>query len=102
MNNIFRYAKIITENIAIKLSCAENFQLKVEAYGKETRSLRKKEIYKMADKTLVCKDCGKDFVFTEGEQEFYKEKGFENEPVRCPECRKARKQQRNNGRGFNR
>ena len=39
----------------------------------------------MADKTIVCKDCGKEFVFTEGEQEFYKEKGFENDPVRCPD-----------------
>ena len=48
----------------------------------------------MADKTLVCKDCGKEFVFTEGEQAFYAEKGFTNEPVRCPECRKVRKQQR--------
>ena len=27
--------------------------------------------------------------------EFFKEKGFENDPVRCPACRKARKQQRN-------
>ena len=56
----------------------------------------------MADKTLVCKDCQKEFVFTEGEQAFYKEKGFENEPQRCPECRKARKQQNNNNRGFRR
>ena len=48
----------------------------------------------MPDKTLVCQDCGKEFVFTEGEQAFYKEKGFENEPKRCPECRKAKKQQR--------
>lgn len=54
----------------------------------------------MADKTIVCKDCGKEFVFTEGEQEFYKEKGFENDPVRCPDCRKARKTQSN--RGFRR
>jgi hypothetical protein len=52
----------------------------------------------MADKTLQCKDCNQDFVFTEGEQEFYKEKGFENEPQRCPECRRARKQQRNSYR----
>ncbi len=47
------------------------------------------------DKKLICKDCGQEFLFTEGEQEFYKEKGFENEPVRCPECRKARKQNNN-------
>ncbi|HHU43297.1 MAG: zinc-ribbon domain-containing protein [Bacillota bacterium] len=49
----------------------------------------------MADKKLVCKDCGEEFMFTEGEQEFYKEKGFTNEPTRCPDCRKARKAQRN-------
>ncbi len=54
----------------------------------------------MADKTLVCKDCSNDFVFTEGEQEFYKEKGFDNEPQRCADCRRARKQQ--NDRGFRR
>ena len=43
------------------------------------------------DKTLVCKDCGSEFVFTAGEQEFYAEKGFENEPQRCKACRDARK-----------
>ena len=48
----------------------------------------------MADKTLVCKDCGAEFVFTEGEQAFYAEKGFDNEPQRCPACRKARKEAR--------
>lgn len=50
----------------------------------------------MADKTLVCKDCGSNFVFTEGEQQFYAEKGFDNEPQRCPDCRKARKAARRN------
>ena len=50
----------------------------------------------MEDKKIVCKDCGKDFIFTVGEQEFYKEKGFEIDPVRCPECRKARKAQKMN------
>lgn len=52
----------------------------------------------MPDKKIICKDCGKEFIFTEGEQEFYKEKGFENDPVRCPECRKTRKTRRNNYR----
>ncbi len=55
----------------------------------------------MPDKTLSCKDCGAEFVFTEGEQAFYAEKGFTNEPVRCPDCRRARKQQRNSDRGYN-
>lgn len=48
------------------------------------------------DMTLSCKDCGAEFAFTAGEQQFYAEKGFDNQPVRCPDCRKARKQQRNN------
>ena len=43
------------------------------------------------DKVLVCKDCGKEFTFTAGEQEFYMEKGFQNEPTRCRECRSIRK-----------
>lgn len=50
-----------------------------------------------SDKTLTCRDCGKEFVFTAGEQEFYASRGFQNEPGRCPECRAARKAQ-NGGR----
>ncbi|MBZ4653510.1 MAG: hypothetical protein JG781_849 [Peptococcaceae bacterium] len=48
------------------------------------------------DKTLVCKDCGSEFIFSEQEQAFYAEKGFQNEPARCLPCRKARKQQSGN------
>lgn len=47
------------------------------------------------DKTLICKDCGNDFVFTAGEQNFYSERGFQNEPTRCKSCRDARKAQYN-------
>ncbi|MGE4548481.1 MAG: zinc-ribbon domain containing protein [Intestinibacillus sp.] len=43
------------------------------------------------DKILICKDCGKEFVWTAGEQEFFAEKGFTNEPKRCKECREANK-----------
>lgn len=50
------------------------------------------------DKTLVCQDCGKEFVFTAGEQEFYAERGFTNEPKRCKECRDARRAARNQNR----
>lgn len=53
------------------------------------------------DKTLSCKDCGREFTFSASEQEFYAEKGFTNEPGRCPECRAARKAQSRNG-GFSR
>ncbi len=43
------------------------------------------------DKILTCKDCGAQFTFTAGEQEFYAEKNFLNEPQRCHSCRKRRK-----------
>ena len=44
------------------------------------------------DESLICEDCGKEFVFTVGEQEFYAEKGLTNKPKRCPDCRKLKKQ----------
>jgi CxxC-x17-CxxC domain-containing protein len=43
------------------------------------------------DKTLRCRECGQDFVFTAGEQEFYQQKGLMNEPGRCPTCRSQRR-----------
>ncbi|HEV2236425.1 MAG TPA: zinc-ribbon domain containing protein [Ktedonobacterales bacterium] len=43
------------------------------------------------DQTLRCRECGRDFVFTAGEQEFYQSRGLLNTPSRCPECRAARK-----------
>jgi CxxC-x17-CxxC domain-containing protein len=53
-----------------------------------------------ADKTITCQDCGTEFVFTTGEQEFYAQKGFTNEPSRCPSCRQQRKA--SGGRGGSR
>ncbi len=47
------------------------------------------------DKTITCRDCGQQFTFTAGEQEFYASKGLMNEPVRCPSCRSTRKATRN-------
>ena len=49
------------------------------------------------DKTLNCVECGSEFQFTASEQEFYAEKGFSNEPKRCPDCRSARKKGRFSG-----
>ena len=51
----------------------------------------------MQDKTLTCRDCNREFVFTVSEQEFFAQKGFTNEPGRCPECRSARKAERGEG-----
>ncbi|MBS3873147.1 MAG: zinc-ribbon domain containing protein [Firmicutes bacterium] len=45
----------------------------------------------MQDKNLNCKDCGAEFAFTTREQEFYAERGFQNEPSRCKTCRDSRK-----------
>jgi CxxC-x17-CxxC domain-containing protein len=53
----------------------------------------------MEDKTIICSDCGEEFIFTAEEQEFYQEKGFANEPRRCKPCRQKRKSQRS-GRSF--
>ncbi len=52
-----------------------------------------------SDRTITCQDCSAPFTFTADEQEFYAQKGFTNEPKRCPSCRASRKQSRGGGRG---
>lgn len=51
----------------------------------------------LSDKTLSCVECGMEFTFTAGEQEFFASKGYTNEPKRCPTCREARKAQPRGG-----
>src|ERR1700730_10501402 len=51
-----------------------------------------------ADTTLTCRDCGQQFTFTSGEQDFYASRGY-SEPSRCPDCRAARKAERDGGGG---
>jgi CxxC-x17-CxxC domain-containing protein len=51
------------------------------------------------DRTISCLDCGADFAFTAGEQEFYAQRGFTESPKRCPTCRARRKSQRQGGDG---
>ena len=53
------------------------------------------------DKTLTCKDCGQEFIWTSGEQEFYASRGLTNEPGRCPQCRAARRSGGGAGGGRN-
>ena len=43
------------------------------------------------DETLTCRECGNEFVFSAGEQAFYKQKGFLNKPKMCKACRDAKK-----------
>ncbi len=51
------------------------------------------------DRHIACVDCGEDFVFTAGEQDFYRQKGLTNAPTRCKRCRDSRKATRGEGGG---
>ena len=42
------------------------------------------------DKSLTCVDCGVDFIWTSGEQLFFADKQFKNEPKRCKTCKAKR------------
>jgi CxxC-x17-CxxC domain-containing protein len=44
------------------------------------------------DKVLKCAECGAEFVFTAGEQLFFADRGFKNEPKRCKNCKSKRGQ----------
>jgi CxxC-x17-CxxC domain-containing protein len=46
------------------------------------------------DRTLTCADCGAPFTFSADDQAYHAQKGFTNEPRRCPDCRAARRSQR--------
>lgn len=50
--------------------------------------MSKEERMEYQEKTLKCKDCGRDFMFVTGE------KGFKNEPASCPDCRAERERER--------
>ena len=53
------------------------------------------------DKSLQCSDCGANFTFSAQDQEFFAQKGYTNEPKRCPTCRETRKSQRTTTGGGN-
>ena len=42
------------------------------------------------DKSLVCVECHQPFIWTAGEQLFYADKNFKNEPKRCKDCKSKR------------
>lgn len=52
------------------------------------------------DKNLTCKDCGKEFAWSAGEQKFYQDKGLQNAPSRCQDCRKQMKEKKTNREMF--
>lgn len=42
------------------------------------------------DVTLICIDCGNDFIWSSGEQLFFYDKGLKNPPKRCKPCKQAK------------
>ena len=57
------------------------------------------------DRTLTCQDCEQPFTFSADDQQYHAEKGYTNEPKRCPTCRQARRNDRDNsgfGGGYDR
>lgn len=50
--------------------------------------------HQYADRDLICGDCGRSFNFSAGEQEFFADKGYKNDPKRCRVCRKKRQTSR--------
>jgi CxxC-x17-CxxC domain-containing protein len=47
------------------------------------------------DKNIGCIDCGKDFIWTVGEQQFFHDKGLQNPPKRCKACKQAKNERIN-------
>jgi CxxC-x17-CxxC domain-containing protein len=52
------------------------------------------------DKSIQCCECGAEFVFSAEEQEFFRSKGYTNEPKRCTSCRRARNSARSGEGGY--
>lgn len=50
----------------------------------------------MEDIKIICKDCGEEFIFSIRDQEFFKQQGFNSQPIRCKSCRQKKKAAMNN------
>jgi CxxC-x17-CxxC domain-containing protein len=54
------------------------------------------------DKNLTCQDCNSSFVFSADDQQYHAQKGYSNEPKRCPSCRQSRRSDSGGGGGYGR
>src|SRR5262245_23367957 len=102
-----RYPSVLPHSVLPHvIGCAPSvFIGDMERHGpdRKRRGAAGREVTILAtDQTLRCRECGRDFVFTVGEQEFYASKGLLNTPSRCPECRAARKAGMSGGYGQDR
>lgn len=57
------------------------------------------ELMSYEDKTIICEDCGAEFIHSGDDQARYAERGFTNEPKRCRDCRAKRKSSSPRGGG---
>ncbi len=55
----------------------------------EVRTVREPES-EFEDKGILCIDCSRNFVWTSGEQAFFRDKQLQNSPKRCKECKQAK------------
>ena len=53
-----------------------------------------------SDRDLTCVECNQSFVFSADDQQYHADKGFQNDPKRCPSCRQARRSNQGGGGGF--
>ena len=51
------------------------------------------------DRSLTCVECGSSFVFSSDDQQYHSERGYTNDPKRCPACRETRRSERRQGMG---
>lgn len=49
------------------------------------------------ERTLTCQDCGQTFPFSVEDQEYHAQKGYTNDPKRCPPCRQSRRNEGGSG-----
>ncbi len=63
---------------------------KIEINNKEFNLKTFADDADFADTDILCIDCGNDFIWTAGEQVFFRDKGLKNPPKRCKECKQAK------------
>jgi CxxC-x17-CxxC domain-containing protein len=67
------------------------------SFGCESERWEKEYCMAYEDRKMTCADCGAEFTFTAGEQQFYAERGYTNPPKRCPKCRQERRRDKPEG-----
>ena len=52
------------------------------------------------DRSLTCVECNQSFTFSADDQQYHREKGYTNEPKRCPSCRQNRRSSSYSGSSY--